>query len=367
MAEGEKKTVKTEAVSRLAFRFLAALLGLLTLASGVFFGGKAEQSAPNGGQIYLYGETHAVEQILEEELRLWQEFYAQGLRHLFVELPYYTAQYLNQWMQADDDEILMQVYADWNGTASHSANVSRFYRQIKETCPETVFHGTDVGHQYQTTGRRYLNDLTRQGLADSEEERLTRQNIEQGEQYYRSRDDVYRENAMVENFLREYALLDGESIMGIYGSAHTGLEALDWSGQIPCMANQLRQAYGDRLHSTDLSMQGLTGEPIRAALFTINGKEYRAGYFGEEDLSRVLEGKYLSRQFYRLEGAYDDFKTAKRTGDILPANNYPMPIAEGQVFAIYYTLADGTGRWQYYRCDGSEWNGQLATLEFQIP
>ena len=53
------------------------------------------------------------------------------IRDRFVELPYYTAQYLNQWMLADDDEILMQVYADWNGTASHSANVSRFYRQIK--------------------------------------------------------------------------------------------------------------------------------------------------------------------------------------------------------------------------------------------
>ena len=172
---------------------------------------------------------------------------------------------------------------------------------------------------------------------------------------------------MVENFLREYALLNGESIMGIYGAAHTGLDAMDWSGQVPCMANQLRQTYGERLHSTDLSTQGLTGEPIRAALFTIGGKEYQAGYFGEQDLSGVLEGKYLSRQFYRLEEAYDDFKTAKLTGDILPANNYPMPVDEGQVFAICYTLADGTSRWQYYRCDGSEWNGQITTLEFQIP
>lgn len=359
--------MKSGTVSRSAFRFLSALLALLTLVGGVFFGGKAEQAAPNGGQIYLYGETHAVEQILEEELRLWQEYYANGMRHLFVELPYYTAQYLNQWMQEEDDEILIQVYADWNGTASHSANVSRFYRQIRETCPETVFHGTDVGHQYQSAGRRYLNDLTRQGLADSEEAQLARQNIEQGKEYYRTGNDVYRENAMAENFLREYAALEGESVMGIYGSAHTGLDALDWSGQVPCMANQLRQTYGDRLHSTDLSMQDLIGEPIRTALFAINGKEYRAGYFGEQDLSGILEGKYLSRQFYRLEEAYDDFKTTALTGDVLPADNYPMPIAEGQVFAIDYTLSDGTSRRQYYRCDGSEWNGQLATLEFQIP
>lgn len=362
-----KKTVMAETKSKLAVRFFVSLLTLLFAVGGIFASGKAETEDSTGGQIYLYGETHAVEQILEEELRLWQEYYANGMRHLFVELPYYTAQYLNQWMLADDDEILMQVYADWNGTASHSANVSRFYRQIKETCPETVFHGTDVGHQYQSTGRRYLNDLTRQDLADSEEAQLARQNIEQGQRYYRTKDDVYRENTMVENFLREYALLNGESVMGIYGAAHTGLDAMDWSGQVPCMANQLRQTYGERLHSTDLSTQGLTGEPIRAALFTIGGKEYQAGYFGEQDLSGVLEGKYLSRQFYRLEEAYDDFKTAKLTGDILPANNYPMPIDEGQVFAICYTLADGTSRWQYYRCDGSEWNGQLTTLEFRIP
>ena len=215
--------------------------------------------------------------------------------------------------------------------------------------------GRTSGHQYQSTGRRYLNDLTRQDLADSEEAQLARQNIEQGQRYYRTKDDVYRENTMVENFLREYALLNGESIMGIYGAAHTGLEALDWSGQVPCMANQL-QTYGERLHSTDLSAQGLTGEPIRAALFTIGGKEYQAGYFGERVLFRrfAKESTY-SRQFYRLEEAYDDFKTAKLTGDILPANNYPMPLDEGQVFAICYTLADGTSRWQYYRCDGSEW------------
>ena len=103
---------------------------LLFAVGGIFASGKAETEDSTGGQIYLYGETHAVEQILEEELRLWQEYYANGMRHLFVELPYYTAQYLNQCKQAEDDEILMQVYADWNGTASHSANGSRFFRQI---------------------------------------------------------------------------------------------------------------------------------------------------------------------------------------------------------------------------------------------
>ena len=34
------------------------------------------------------------------------------MRDLFVELPYFTAQYLNRWMQADNDRILMEVYTD---------------------------------------------------------------------------------------------------------------------------------------------------------------------------------------------------------------------------------------------------------------
>jgi hypothetical protein len=34
---------------------------------------------------------------------VWEERYRQGSRDLFVELPYYTAQYLNIWMRSDDE------------------------------------------------------------------------------------------------------------------------------------------------------------------------------------------------------------------------------------------------------------------------
>ena len=59
------------------------------------------------GEIYLYGEYHANEHLLQKELALWKDCYARGVRYLFVELPYYTAQYLNLWMQAEDDTILI--------------------------------------------------------------------------------------------------------------------------------------------------------------------------------------------------------------------------------------------------------------------
>ena len=61
------------------------------------------------GEIYLYGEYHANEHLLQKELALWKDCYARGVRYLFVELPYYTAQYLNLWMQAEDDTILLEA------------------------------------------------------------------------------------------------------------------------------------------------------------------------------------------------------------------------------------------------------------------
>ena len=50
--------------------------------------------APAKGQIYLYGESHGVERILNKELERWQGYYNDdGMRHLFVEYPYYTAEF----------------------------------------------------------------------------------------------------------------------------------------------------------------------------------------------------------------------------------------------------------------------------------
>jgi hypothetical protein len=72
------------------------------------------------------------------------------MRHLFVELSYFTAGFLNQWMRAPDDAILETVYADWQGTLSHNPDTLAFYRKIKQTCPGTVFHGTDVGNQHDS-------------------------------------------------------------------------------------------------------------------------------------------------------------------------------------------------------------------------
>ncbi len=321
-------------------------------------------SSQPSGQIYLYGEQHGVEKLLDKELELWSEYYNnENMRHLFVELPYYTAEFLNIWMQSDSDDILDEIYDDWIGTASHTPYIKEFYKKIKNKCPETIFHGTDVGHQYDTTGEGFLEYLEMNNMKGSEQYLLVQEAIEQGKYYYRNSDDVYRENKMVENFIREFNNLSGESVMGIYGEAHTGLDAMDYmTRSVPCMANQLKEVYGNIIYSEDLTWLAKDIEPTRVDTIVVNEKKYEASYFGKQDLTGFKDIAY--REFWRLENAYNDFKDKPKTGDVLPNNNYPMLIEIGQVFVIDYTKTDGSLVRMYYRSDGCVWDGMPSTEEF---
>ena len=80
----------------------------------VYAHGKADvDTAHNNnytGTIYLYGEQHGVKKITDKELALWRAYYTKGLRHLFLELPSYTAEYLNMWLREKDNTILEEVF-----------------------------------------------------------------------------------------------------------------------------------------------------------------------------------------------------------------------------------------------------------------
>lgn len=319
----------------------------------------------SSSHIYLYGEKHGEKKILDKEFEIWNTYYHEKeMRHLFVELPHYTAQYLNIWMKSDNDGILEQLYIDWSNTAIHKTCTLEFYKEIKSKCPNTIFHGTDVGHQGRTTGKRYLEYLEKNKLENTEEYILTKEIIKQGEEYYLKGDDIYRENKMVENFIREFDKLDKKYIMGIYGAAHTGLDSNDYTNSIPCMANQLQKHYGQIIKSVDLSEYSKEIDPIREDIIRVEDKDYKGLYFGEQNLSNFKEYKY--RQFWRLENAYEDFKDNIKTKDMLPYNNYPMKISENQVFIIDYTKVDGTIIRKYYRSDGNFFNGLPSTEEFAI-
>lgn len=322
-----------------------------------------ESSAPPAAQIYLYGEQHGVKKILDGELELWYKYYHdEKMRHLFVEYPYYTAEFLNLWMKTDSDEIIDALYNDWEGSLSHNPDIKEFLKQIKIKCPETVFHGTDVGHQYETTGERFLQALRDNKQEKSEQYKRAQANIEQGKYYYDHSDGAYRENKMAENFIYEFDKLSGTSVMGIYGSAHIWLEAADATQTVACMATQLKKRYGDSIHSEDLSGLAKIIEPEKVAVIAVGEKEYKASYFGKEDLTGFRDFAY--REFWRLENAYNDFRDMPEAGDSLPNNNYPMQIETGQVFVIDYAKTDGSVERLYYRSDGNLWEGRPTTEAF---
>ena len=197
--------------------------------------------------IYLYGEYHGKQEYLEKEFEIWKSHYEQdGMRDLFIEAEYYTAQMLNLWLQEPDDEILDVIYQNNEGTLAHTEAELDFYRKIKEECPETVFHGTDIGH-IRETGAWYLDYLEAHGMEDSREYELTQENMAQGDRYYANGelDNSYRENCMVENFICAYDTLNGAAVMGIYGDAHADPSDPSTDNGTHRMAFQLREHYGD--------------------------------------------------------------------------------------------------------------------------
>lgn len=320
------------------------------------------EESQSTGLIYLYGEFHDVELILEKELELWHDYYHnESMRHLFIETPYYTAELLNLWMPSDDDVIFDEIYNDWAGSAAQNPLVKEFYETIKSEYPETIFHGTDVGHQSETTGMRYLAYLIMNDLKDTKEYRLTVENINQGKYFYENVDYVYRENVMVENVIREFDELKDENVMGIYGGAHVGLEALDFTQSVRSMANQLKKRYGDNIYSEYVSKYI---EPERVDTIQVNGKDYQALYFGKGYMS--WDKDYDFREFWRLEDAYDIFKDHSIKNNVLPYSNYPMLIETGQVFVIDFTKLDGSVVREYYRSDGTKWKDRPTTLEFTV-
>jgi len=355
------RNIKNMKMSIITYALLFSLLGCLNTARQDNI---LVLSSKSSGRIYLYGEHHAVEKILEKEIEIWGEFYNdQGLRHLFLELPYYTTELLNIWMNSEDDEIFNRIYDDWNGTANHNPVVKDFFKQVKTRFPETIFHGTDVGHQYQTTGKWYLNYLSQQNEKNSEQYQYTKKAIGQGKHYYSQKQNgAYRENMMTANFVREFNKLDNESIMGIYGSAHTGISATDHSSSVPCMANQLNDIYANQVYSKNLAHITKDIAPIRIDTIHFHGSDYKALYFGRQNLSGFKNFEY--RDFWRLEGVYNNLKNAPKTGDVLPYNNYPMKIIKGQVFVIDYMKTDSTSTRKYYRSDGNSWKNRPTTEEF---
>lgn len=212
----------------------------------------AENAAATDTRIFLYGERHGVEIILEKEVELWEEYYNQGFRHLFIEMGASFAESLNICMKQQDNHLIDELHACLEGTLSFTKANHDFYVAVKKRCPETVWHGTDVDHQYDSIGQAYLDYLKSEGMENSDEYKYIEKNMEQAVHYYNDEKlydvEAYRENCMVENFKYEFDKLpEGTKIMGIYGSAHTNKNGKNWeTGKVPSMANQLEDYYQEK-------------------------------------------------------------------------------------------------------------------------
>ena len=92
------------------------------------------------GHIYLFGERiHGDAGVKREELEIWGAFYALGHRHLFEELPYFTAALLNEWMADDSDAILEKLHQEWEGTDLYNTATWNYYHTIKKTIRKPSF------------------------------------------------------------------------------------------------------------------------------------------------------------------------------------------------------------------------------------
>ncbi len=226
--------------------FLCAITGATVWTC---FDSAPKDTIYSDAKIFLYGESHGSELYYEKEFESWKTCYEeQEMRALFVELPYYTAEFLNLWMKQDNDDILNEFYEDIEGTASHTEEYLDFFRKIKENCPETVFYGTDVGHQHETTGMRYLNYLQQHGSDNQKAMELTKECIRQGQEWYESQtgenvDWSIREKYMISNFEDAYERCSADKIMGIYGSMHINQQDDE------IMAGALTRKYGNIVNS----------------------------------------------------------------------------------------------------------------------
>lgn len=318
------------------------------------------------GKIFLYGEIHGQERILEKEFDLWKQYYHEdNMRHLFIESPYSKAQLLNLWMQDDHDGILIDVM----GSNGDLEAVLNFYRNIKSECPETIFHGTDVnGYKSTYPGIEYRKYLEENDLKDSPMYQLNEESIEQVKYYSQSGDDIYREAKLVENFIRELNSIGNHDIMGIYGAAHIANDEFTKdSNTVTSMAYQLSLVYGDRLIRIDLTdelLKGLLDEPLSIGEFELGGKLYTAEYYGINETTN--SPLILSFEYWKLIDAYEDYKDAEQIGEFIPAYNYPMKLKENNIYVIEALLKDNTKMIYQTIVDGSLVDGILTSKQFKI-
>jgi len=345
-----KQAQKPSISKKIFFLALATLMIVMACDSIDTYNGKST------GQIFLYGENHGVIRILDKQLEIWSDYYHnQNMRHMFIEFPYFFAEFLNVWMQSDNDDILYELYNDWVDGAPWIRNYIEFFRAIKDKFPETIFHGVDVSFAHDPTGIRFLQYLKDNDMQYTERYLLTLKAIEQGKYHEDSGFcHTFRVTSMAENFIRAFDRLGDQNVMGTFGNAHVTLGyRVVGLPDIPTLADRLRERYGDSsVHTTALAWLTMKIDPIRVDTISINNIDYEASYFGTHfDIYRDV----VAESVWRLENAYDDFSGKPTYNYWRPLDTYPMVIEINQVIMVDSTLTDGSIRRSFYRSSAGEY------------
>lgn len=147
-------------------------------------------------EIILIGEAHHIKRIQDKELELYRDFYEKGGRHFFIEHGYSWASYMNMIMKSD--KSFKSMLGD-----DPDLDLD-FYQTIKDNFPETIFHGIDA--ELSTIGEQWLQLLKDNDLGTEDEYNTILEVIEQGKtvhSHYGYNKDVYREEYLTKNFIRE--------------------------------------------------------------------------------------------------------------------------------------------------------------------
>ena len=315
-------------------------------------------------KIYIYGESHFTHEIQDKELEIWSDFYQnKNMRHLFIEYPYSFAEFLNIWMKAENDDILNTMRGDLEKVRDEDLTFDDFLRRIKKDFPQTIFHGTDLDHQYDTIGSQFIKYLESNNQKDTEQYQIALKTIEQGKIYHENSklngvyNEEFRETALTENFFREFDKLISQDIMGIYGRSHT--DCYCYEPDVISFGQRLICRYGTAVNIIDLSYLDKTYWEV----ININEKDYKAYQIGGHE---IKINDWVFREYYRLENAYDDFKDKTKTGSFIYYKNFPRQVNFNDVYVVVYQRKDESEERFYYRSDGKFIDGLPITEEFLI-
>ncbi|MBP3729319.1 MAG: hypothetical protein J6H18_03535, partial [Lachnospiraceae bacterium] len=119
----------------------------------------------------------------------------------------------------------------------------------------------------------------------------------------------------------------------------------------------VKDHYGDVYHWDTIILPGIIRND--SVSFSGSGHEaiYEATYFGE-----IEDSEGTRYAYWRLEDAFEDFKSFPLTDEVLPYFNYPMKMEEQQIYLLEITAKDGSVEREFYRTDNYTWEGYLTSL-----